>query len=129
MERKQVSDKNKTMMASRIFNDILNNIQSSKLNFCLQLSPYSANISLKKTFLTDRSGNVLLPDYACTAEPSSDDNIEALVSKNLKLEEENNALRKDLENLVEKERVKEVKLQESIKQENFQFENSNSFVN
>ena len=79
---------------------------------------------MKKTFLTDRSGNVLLPDYAYTAEPSSDDNIEALVSKNLKLEEENNALRKDLENLVEKERVKEVKLQESIKQENFEFENS-----
>ena len=94
MERKQVSDINKTMMATRIFNDILNNIQSSKLNFCLQLSPYSANISLKKTFLTDRSGNVLLPDYAYTAEPSSDDNIAALVSKNLKLEEENSALRK-----------------------------------
>ena len=125
-------------MASRIFNDILNNIQSSKLNFCLQLSPYSANISLKKTFLTDRSGNVLLPDNACTAKPSSDDNIAALVSKNLKLEEENSALRKDLENsiddcrearnqlenLVEKELVKEVKLKEAIKQENFEFENS-----
>ena len=116
----------------------MNNIQSSKLNFCLQLSPYSANISLKKTFLTDRSGNVLLPDYAYTSEPSSDDNIAALVSKNLKLEEENSALRKDLENsiddcrearnqlenLVEKELVKEVKLKEAIKQENFEFENS-----
>ena len=70
------------MIASRIFNDILNTVQSSNLNFCLQISPFAANISLKKSFLKDKSGNVLIPDQAYPA-TSFDKNIAALVSKNL----------------------------------------------
>ena len=92
MEGKQVSDRNQSMMASRIFNDVLNTVQSSNLNFCLQISPFAANISLKKSFLKDKSGNVLLPDHAYAA-TSFDENITGLVSKN-------STLSKDLENSV-----------------------------
>ena len=99
MEGKQVSDRNQSMMASRIFNDVLNTVQSSNLNFCLQISPFAANISLKKSFLKDKSGNVLLPDHAYAA-TSFDENITGLVSKNLILEKENSTLSKDLENSV-----------------------------
>ena len=106
-------------MASRVFNNILNNIQSSNLNFCLQLSPYSANISLRKSFLTDKSGNVLLPDQVFPAE-TTDDDIAALVSNNIKLEQENRTLKKDLENSLV---VNKIKLQETIKQEKLDSEN------
>ena len=138
MERKSVSDRKQTMMASRVFNNILNNIQSSNLNFCLQLSPYSANISLRKSFLTDKSGNVLLPDQVFPAE-TTDDDIAALVSKNFRLEQENSTLKKYLKNsvddcqnaykklkymqVVESELVNQIKLQETIRQEKLDSEN------
>ena len=138
MERKSVSDRKQTMMASRVFNDILNNIQSSNLNFCLQLSPYSASISLRKSFLTDKSGKVVLPDHVFPAE-TSDDDIAALASKNFKLEQENSSLKKDLENsvddckdaykklnyiqVVESELVNKIEMQETIKQEKLDSEN------
>ena len=138
MEGKQISDRNQSMMASRIFNDVLNTVQSSNLNFCLQISPFAANISLKKSFLKDKSGNVVMPDHAHTA-TSLDENIAGLVSKNLNLEKENSALRKDLEKskdeyqevykqlkslkVVEKELVEEIKVQKGITQEKNESEN------
>ena len=126
------------MMASRIFNDVLNTVQSSNLNFCLQISPFAANISLKKSFLKDKSGNVLVPDQAYTT-TSYDENIAAVVSKNLILEKENSTLRKDLENSVneyqevfkqlkslkvmEKELLEEIRVLRGIKQEKNELEN------
>ena len=100
MGKKQVSERNQSMMASKIFNDVLNTVQSSNLNFCLQISPFAANISLKKSFLKDKSGNVLVPDHAYT-ETTFDENIAALVSKNLRLEKQNSTLRMDLENTLD----------------------------
>ena len=44
------------MAASKAFNKILDCVKSSNLNFCLQLSPFSANISLKKTLVKDKAG-------------------------------------------------------------------------
>ena len=87
MEGKQFSDRNQSKMASKIFNDVLNTVQSSNLNFCLQISPFAANISLKKYFLKDKSGNVLVPDHAYTA-TTFDKNIAALVSRNSILEKQ-----------------------------------------
>ena len=57
------SDNAKTpaMRASQTFDRILQTIQKSNLNFVLQLSPYSANISLKKSLVTNKSGTVCLP--------------------------------------------------------------------
>ena len=50
-----------TMLASQTFERILQSIQKSNLNFVLQVSPYSANISLKKSLVTDKSGAVCFP--------------------------------------------------------------------
>ena len=47
--------------ASETFDNILECVKTSNLNFCLQLSPFSANISLKKTFIRDKAGIYLSP--------------------------------------------------------------------
>ena len=55
------SDLNPTMAAHKTFDQILECVKSSNLNFCLQLSPFSANISIKKTAVKDKSGVPLTP--------------------------------------------------------------------
>ena len=44
------------MVASQTFDSIIQQILTSNLNFQLQMSPFSANISLKKTPIKDRYG-------------------------------------------------------------------------
>ena len=51
------------MFASKAFDDILNTIKNSNLNFHLQQSPFSAVISLKKSLICDKFGSPLLPNY------------------------------------------------------------------
>ena len=53
------SDLNPTMAAHKTFDSILRQIQFSNLNFRIQLSPFAANISLKKTPVKDMSGTPL----------------------------------------------------------------------
>ena len=48
-------------MASIAFDRILQEIQTSNLNFQLQVSPFSAQISLKKSLVKDRNGSCRLP--------------------------------------------------------------------
>ena len=73
---------NPTMLASQNFNSILEQVQSSCLNFQIQVSPFSAIIHLKKSFIKDKSGKLLLPrDRSVPCE-----NVKALVDKNIKLE-------------------------------------------
>ena len=43
-----------TMAIETTFNSILNEIQLSKLNFVMQLTPYAAYITLKKSTQVDR---------------------------------------------------------------------------
>ena len=57
------SDKTITMMASQKFYSILQEIQLSHLNFQLQLSPFSAVISLKKSFVREKDGSVRVPPH------------------------------------------------------------------
>ena len=45
-----------TMAIETTFNSILNEIQLSKLNFVMQLTPYAAYITLKKSTQVDRDG-------------------------------------------------------------------------
>ena len=52
---------NHAMLASTMFYKILDQIKSSNLNFQLSLSPFSAQISWKKSLVKDRSGSFLLP--------------------------------------------------------------------
>jgi len=61
MDKTISSDLNPTMLASKTFDHIIEHVQTSNLNFQLQLSPFSATISLKKSFVKDRFGNILLP--------------------------------------------------------------------
>ena len=61
MIKKTDSDFNPTMASSKAFDQILESVKSSNLNFCMQLSPFSANISIKKTLIKDKSGVHLNP--------------------------------------------------------------------
>ena len=61
MNKKTSSDLNHTMLAKKVFDQIIQQVQSSNLNFQLHLSPFSATISLKKSFVSDKLGNILLP--------------------------------------------------------------------
>ena len=47
--------------ASVVFDHLVQQIQDSHLNFRLELSPFSANISLRKSFIRDKSGTPILP--------------------------------------------------------------------
>ena len=49
------------MIAENTFDYILSQVQNSSLNFQLQLSPFSAYISLKKSLVKDKLGKPLLP--------------------------------------------------------------------
>ena len=47
---------NITMDANKSFEIVLDQVKSSKLNFHIIQSPFSATISLKKSFIKDKSG-------------------------------------------------------------------------
>ena len=83
------------MAASRTFHSILEQIQCSNLNFQLQISPFSANISLKKTPIKDKSGALVPPLPSCLPRTSADADLAALAAKNLKLEKDLEILRSD----------------------------------
>ena len=55
------SDFNPTMAVCEALENVLNCVKTSNLNFCLQLSPFSANISIKKRLVKDKAGFYLLP--------------------------------------------------------------------
>ena len=79
---------NPTMIAKTSFENILETIQSSNLNFQLQVSPFSATIFLKKSAIKDKNGNPLLPPKTSPTrlpQPFMSE-IAALASKNQKLE-------------------------------------------
>ena len=78
---------NSTMLASKTFNNILEQVQTSCLNFQLQISPFSAVISIKKSFIKDKFGNELLPSPSPPAHRHElSESIEALLDKNTQLE-------------------------------------------
>ena len=63
------------MDAKTIFENLLQQIQYSNLNFKLELSPFSANISLKKSFIRNKSGIPLLPTYSEFCSPPDITNL------------------------------------------------------
>ena len=48
------------MEANSKFNNLLQNVYESGLNFKIDLSPFSAIISVKKSFIKDKSGNTMV---------------------------------------------------------------------
>ena len=77
------SDTNLTMLATNSFDQILEQVQTSCLNYQIQISPFSALISIKKSLIKDKSGKPRLPT---NISKSASKNIEALVEKNHELE-------------------------------------------
>ena len=49
------------MDATIVFENIIQEIQNSCLNFKLEMSPFSASISLKKTFIRNKTGTLIRP--------------------------------------------------------------------
>ena len=84
---------NSTMLASQTFNFILEQVQTSCLNFHLQISPFSAVISIKKTFIKDKFGNMLLTSPPVPRHDSSG-TIDALRDNNIQLEKDVAELKK-----------------------------------
>ena len=79
------------MLATTSFDHVINEIQRSGLNFQLQISPFSALISLRKSLIKDVSGKPLIPSRIKPEPESSDftsEQFKALVSKNIELEKE-----------------------------------------
>ena len=75
--------------------------QVRSVAFQLQISPFSANISLKKTLIKDKSGTPVLPTTSSGHSCDSLEEIATPVKKNLQLERELWSLRLDHENAVE----------------------------
>ena len=85
MDKNVVSDFGPTMLAKKTFDQIIENVQSSNLNFQLQLSPFSACISLKKSFVKDTHGNILLPPPIKVTDTDLQHENSKLVSENDRL--------------------------------------------
>ena len=85
MEQTSDSDTNPAMLATIVFNKILNQIQTSNLNFQVQISPFSAFISLRKTFVKDKSGTLRIPTAISS---TTNSRMEELVAKNLQVEKD-----------------------------------------
>ena len=103
------SDTNTAMLAKKVFDGIVEQVQSSNLNFQLQLSPFSATIFLKKSFVRDKLGNMLLPSINVNR---SDNNnlfgeIDHLKCNILEIEEDNKTKDNTIRNLEEKLRKTE----------------------
>ena len=81
------SDYPTTMLASRTFDKILQEIRSSNLNFQLQESPLSAQISLKKSLVKERNGSIR-PHPTVSSMSCKDLKIEALETRANNLEED-----------------------------------------
>ena len=82
------------MTAERTFDSLLQQILSSNLNYQLQLSPFSAYISLKKSPIKDKTG-VPLPTTSNIPGAYSASVVAALTARNLLLESQLQSLRSD----------------------------------
>ena len=95
-----------TMLAANTFNSILYQVQDSCLNYHLQISPFSAVISIKKSFVRDKSGNTILPTKivsTCSNQGTNSNNIKpgaSDVESQFKFHQEFNILQKEQEDLL-----------------------------
>ena len=67
MKEYKYSTTDLTMAASQTFESLIDQVKNSNLNFHLQQSPFSAVISIKKSYIKDKSGVPLMsnaPDPA-----------------------------------------------------------------
>ena len=100
MDNSAVTDLNPTMIAEQTFDSIIQQVQNSNLNFQLQLFPFSANLSLKKSPIKDISG-VPIPSVGLLPGAYSASVVAALTSRNLLLEGELRSLRNDYAEVID----------------------------
>ena len=87
------------MLVSNAFDNILHQIQKSNLNFQLQMTPFSAIISLKKTVVKDKAGNPIKSSESCTSETSDTISSLASTAELTSLAIKNGQLEKNLETI------------------------------
>ena len=98
MDPFQNSDSDSKMVATRTFEDILEHVRSSNLNFHLQQSPFAAQISLKKSLVKDRAGVLVTPPRnPRNLLQQSNSDIADLAKRNLHLEKRIETLQGDYE--------------------------------
>ena len=112
------------MEASQQFNDILDAVMGSQLNFQLQLSPFSAMISIKKSLAKNKSGHTLRQKVRLTSSQARDredvNKIKNLLAQNERLAEQNSRLTETvavLESKVTKAEASAIKVFENHKVE------------
>ena len=106
------------MDASKVADLIINFVKKSNLNFCIQESPFSLCINIRKSFIKNKDGKNL--------EPSRDilfNNNEVTTTEKVKLEEEklflkdsNERLKQELQKYYEKVQDLNIKLDKSEKE-------------
>ena len=126
MDQSRVSDFDTAMLAKTAFDKILEQIQVSNLNFQLRLSPFSASISLKKSFIRDKSGYITLPTTGpmpayTTTTSENDELVEKNEQLNLKIVEMQNFIEsksETIQTLTEKISNVEASAHKSFKEKN-----------
>ena len=92
-----------TMAASIAFNNILEHIRGSNLNFKMHLSPFSANISLKNSLIKNKSGAQPLPPTTLyTLSDVKTENMDNMITTHKKLKEDPSALQSKFEDVLAK---------------------------
>ena len=105
------SDCNLAMLATESFDQILETIRTSSLNFHMQISPFSAVISIKKSLIKDQSGKHCLPSKPRKSS-REDVDVESIVEKNQELDRKLAAANKKIEQM-EIERMETLKTYDS----------------
>ena len=124
MYQSRVSDFDTAMLAKIAFDKILEQTQASNLNFQLRLSPFSASISLKKSFIWEKSGYFLLPTTGpmpANIFSENDEGVEKNEHLNLKFVEMQNLIEsksKTTHTLEEKIANVEASAHKSLKEKN-----------
>ena len=132
MKQNSDSDFNPAMLANNAFETLIDQVRNSNLNFQLQMSPFSAQISLKKSLVIDQAGRPRLPPTieavkGCFNSCPGSDDVSTFVDKNIQLEKaldnlkiENALTVDDCDKAHAKIKYLEAELARiSIKQENF----------
>ena len=78
------------MNATKVFQDLISDIQTAGLNFKINLSPFSATISLKNSLIKDKHGRVQIPSTFSRANQLSE--VSKLSAENEELKQINTNL-------------------------------------
>ena len=86
-----------TMIASNLFNKLVNDVRNSGLNFRMELTPFGAKISLKKSLMKNQDGNIVIPGPS----PNAEAFVEDTCLKNTLLERQIVSLKLEMNETVE----------------------------